>query len=653
MTATGKPYLDWQPLLEPEQIYSHPPAPQYPCMHQGQLYCLEQRAVEGGRSVLVRREADGSLVDITPQGYNLRSRVHEYGGKPHLLHAGKVYFSNDADGCIYVQPLDPSAAPVSLLSEAAPAGMSIDFCMVPDLRSLVFVHERKREGEENENRLCYVDLEHPGEAMELVAGADFYASPVMSPAGDRIAWIEWQHPDMPWDASLLKIASLVRLDEQLSIQADSINIVAGGEGCSICQPQFAEDGRLVFALDGHDAERGLSSESWDLYAWDGDSISRLTDDHGEYGEAFWIFGQRRYCIQPDGSIEAVRTVKGMDDLVHIDASGRDVTSLTNNQYSSLSHVSCTSDGSLFSAASFTKDPVVASSDETDSLALVQLEHESLLDVHDISVPRQLDYPTRDGGIAHALYYPPVNSNYVAMPGDKPPMLVMVHGGPTHRCESSLSYQRQYWTGRGFAVLDINHRGSTGYGRQYRQALLGQWGVLETADVADAVSYAISQDLAHTEQVCIRGSSAGGYEVLRALTLYPDLFCVGACYYGIGNLVTLMEITHKFEAHYLDGLLGEPFLGEASDQLGSPYYDRSPINHLDALSSPMIIFQGLEDKVVPPAVSREIVAALEVKGITHQYVEYEGEGHGFRSRETRIDALSREAEFFLNVIRGTI
>ena len=653
MTAVSRLYLDWQPLLEPGQIYSQPPTPQYPCQYNNRLYFIEQRAAESGRSVLVRLEDDGATTCLTPDGYNIRSRVHEYGGKAHTLHSSQLYFSNDADGVIYRQALDPLAKPQSLMTADTKAGMSIDFQVSPDEQFLVFVHEQSRPDAENENRLCYVALDQPDAIHGLVSGADFYAGPVISPDGNHLAWMEWDHPNMPWDGTKLKIGKLVQHDGRLSVDPGSIQLVAGGDECAVCQPQFADDGRLIFALDGKDAERGLSAPSWDLFVWQGGSLSRITNDEAEYGEAFWIFGQQRYCIHANGDIEAIRTCDGVDELVLIDSSNGTVSTLSADDYSSLSHLAGSANGNLFIAASFAQDSAVyRNSPEKRSLQLVY-GHEPLLDKEDISIPVQLDYPTRDKGTAHAQYYPPRNSTYQAVEGDLPPMLVMVHGGPTSSCDSSLSYQRQYWTGRGFAVLDINHRGSTGYGRDYRQALLGEWGLLETADVADAVEYAIVKKLAHADQVCIRGGSAGGYEVLRALTLYPGLFCAGACYYGIGNLVTLMEITHKFEAHYLDGLLGEPFLGKASDHPGSPYYDRSPIHHLDALQSPMIIFQGLEDKVVPPALSREIVRVLEEKGIYHQYVEYEGEGHGFRSRETRIDALEKEAVFFLNVIRGTV
>jgi dipeptidyl aminopeptidase/acylaminoacyl peptidase len=265
------------------------------------------------------------------------------------------------------------------------------------------------------------------------------------------------------------------------------------------------------------------------------------------------------------------------------------------------------------------------------------------------VPAQLAYPTRDGSEAHAWYYRPVNHRYRAPAEELPPLLVMVHGGPTARCDSSLNLLRQFWTGRGFAVLDVNHRGSTGYCRQYRQALQNKWGVIDSADVADAVMYVTREKMADPRMVCIRGGSAGGYVVLRALTLFPDLFCAGASYYGIGNLVTLMEFTHKFEARYLDGLLGEAYHGRLSDRPGTPYFDRSPIHQVSRLKSPMIIFQGLDDNVVPPRLAHELVDTLEQGGVMHQYVEYAGEGHGFRNQDTRVDSLQKEASFFVRVI----
>jgi hypothetical protein len=322
------PYLDWQPLLEPGQIYSQPPAPQYPCQHDSHLYFIEQRAAEGGRSVLVRLEDDGSTTCLTPDGYNIRSRVHEYGGKAHALHNGYIYFSNDADGGIYRQPLDPQAMPQPLLADNSVAGMSIDFQVSSDERFLVFVHEQTRPDAENENRLCTIALDRPDTIQELVSGADFYASPVISPDGERLAWVEWNHPNMPWDGTELKLGKLAQQNGRLSIDPDSIRTVAGGDACAVCQPGFADDGRLVFALDGEDNERGLSASSWDLFAWQNDTLSRLTDDEAEYGEAFWVFGQQRFSISPNGDIEAVRTRNGIDELVLISGSNDKISTLS-------------------------------------------------------------------------------------------------------------------------------------------------------------------------------------------------------------------------------------------------------------------------------------------------------------------------------------
>lgn len=655
MAAESVPYRQWQARLDPRQLYSQPPAPQYPAVIDDQLYFLEQRASEGGRSVLVRQQLDGdndaTRQTLTPDGFNIRSRVHEYGGKAFLFAGGYAWFNNDTDGCIYKQKLNIEAKPVAL-SVAGMQDTAIDFQLTPDGGFLVFVQEHPEEDGENENSICVLALHSnsAGHPYRLISGADFYANPVISPDGSQIAWIEWNHPQMPWDGSVLKTAQLQRKQGNLTVDPSSILLIAGGTECAINQLQYSPAGRLFFALDGRDVERGLQSYYWDLYAWDGKSIERITNDIGEFGEAHWIFGQQRYAVLHEDKIIAIRTIDGSDQLVEIDISSSIVSRVVDESCSSLSQLTrVSSEMAIYTASSFTRATAVHAYSTEHAEVRQWLAADSLLDGGEISIPQHLDYATRDGGRSHAWYYPPQNLCYKAPAGDLPPLLVMVHGGPTARCDSALNYQRQYWTGRGFAVLDVNHRGSTGYGREYRQSLQGQWGLIDSMDVADAVNYVIDEGLAHPRQVCIRGGSAGGYVVLRALTLFPDLFCAGACYYGIGNLVTLMEFTHKFEAHYLDGLLGEPYDGSVSDQPGNPYYDRSPLHDLALLKSPMIIFQGLDDKVVPPELSRELIESLEARGIYHQYVEYPGESHGFRKLETKIDALEKEAAFFSKVI----
>ena len=658
MAAEILSYRRWQATLDPRQLYSQPPAPQYPALYKEQLYHLEQRAAEGGRSVLVRQPADraagGKTETLTPAGYNIRSRVHEYGGKAFLLARGYAWFNNDSDGCIYKQKLNLDAKPEAL-STADNPDLAIDFQLTANGDHLIFVLEHPLEDGENENYICTLALyaESAGKPERLISGADFYANPVISPDGSRISWIEWNHPQMPWDGSLLKTGLLEFDQGRLTVATASITSIAGGIGCAVNQLQYSPAGKLFFALDGRDEINDLQADSWDLFFWDGQSVVRVTNDDGEFGEAHWVFGQQRYVVLNEEKIIAMRTTAGRDQLVEIDISSSTISSVDEETSTGLAQL--TRAGSnlvLYTASSFTKATAVHAY-STESTGVIEwLSAEPLLDSSDISIPRHLQYKTSDGGSSHAWYYAARNHRYKAPEGELPPLLVMVHGGPTARCDSALNYQRQYWTGRGYAVLDVNHRGSTGYGRDYRQSLQGQWGLLDSMDVADAVRYAVDQGLAHPQQVCIRGGSAGGYVVLRALTKYPDLFCAGACYYGIGNLVTLMEFTHKFEAHYLDGLLGEPYYGDNSDQPGSPYYDRSPIHDLSLLKSPMIVFQGLDDKVVPPELSRELIDHLEARGIYHQYIEYPGEGHGFRMLETRIDSLEREAAFFGEVIDGS-
>jgi dipeptidyl aminopeptidase/acylaminoacyl peptidase len=266
---------------------------------------------------------------------------------------------------------------------------------------------------------------------------------------------------------------------------------------------------------------------------------------------------------------------------------------------------------------------------------------------EVSQPQLLRYPTRDGGQAYANFYPA--SEQVS--GEKSALVVLVHGGPTSRSGVSLSPLIQYFAQNGFSVLDVNHRGSTGHGRDYRQALLGLWGEIDASDIADAIDFVIAEREVDAQKVFIRGGSAGGYAVLRALTRFPELFCGGACYYGIGNLITLSEITHKFEGRYTDQLIGEHYTPETAAAVDSRFRSRSPIFEIERISSPLILFQGLDDKVVPPEVSREMVQTLERNGVVHEYIEYQGEGHGFRKAETRIDALSREIQFYKDILNA--
>jgi len=649
------PYGHWESPLDLRKMFERPSAPQHPALHNGDYYWIEARADEGGRLVLMQQHGKAAPECLTPPGFNVRSRVHEYGGRCHCFCGEFVYFSNFSDQRLYRQRLVAGEAPVPLTpigNADGSLGMYADPCVTPDGAYLLVVYEQEFPDRENRNGIAAIELGYDGPPLEpvvLVAGNDFYAGPVVSLDGRRLAWMQWDHPAMPWDRSEIAV-----LDDFITVLAapetSRPRIVAGGDRCSVGGLCFAPDGVLYFYMDRDDRPNDPAANYWNLHAWNGSAVRRVTADSAEYGLPHWVFGETRILPVNERHIVACRSRPQGEELVVVEpASGNSRVVATGfTGFAQLAagpdaeHVLCT-------AQSGTVTPKLVEIDINDGSYRVLQDTENLLSLADISVGEPIMYPTTDGHSAHAYFYAPRNQGWCAPARSLPPLLVMVHGGPTSRCDTGLAFHRQYWTTLGFAVLDVNHRGSTGYGRTYRQALRGRWGDLDCHDIIDGVRYLVENGKVKSEQVFIRGGSAGGYAVLRALTEYPHLFAGGACYYGIGNLVTLARSTHKFEARYLDGLLGEAYDPGRAERPDSVYYRRSPIHFLDRLRSPMIVFQGLEDKVVPPELSRELVHRLKEMGIYYEYIEYEGEGHGFRRAETRIDALRRESEFFVGLI----
>jgi len=631
----------------------------YPCWHQGALYWLEARAEERGRQVLMRRGSDGREQCLTPNPYNIRSRVHEYGGKCFVLFADSVIFCHFDDQRLYRQALDPDASPEALTPARNADGSTsrfADLIVNLDQTWIIGVVEREYDGREHLNSIAAIRLDaEPAdrEPLHLVTDADFVAAPVLSPDGRRLAWLQWSHPHMPWDSSSIEAADLIDVDDALVIARRQR--VAGGDAMAVCEPQFMPDGALLFAMD---YESGIdpADDFWNLHVA-APEVRRLTADHAEYGAAHWVFGETR-TLPLDGSVLSVRTVDGSDEVVTIDLeNGRSV--VHDNEFVGFRQLAPLPIGALEGIAQPAALMIAASAEHEP--ALVRFEPDTarfeilkqakpLLPTIDVSTARAITFATRDGGSAHAFYYAPRNSRYSGQQGALPPLMVLVHGGPTTCASREFAATKQYWTTRGFAVLDVNHRGSTGFGRGYRQALRGCWGEIDVADVADAVHYATGTGLADPGRICIRGGSAGGYVVLRALTCFPELFSCGACYYGIGNLVMLAETTHKFESHYTDGLIGEVFAADSARLANSRYHARSPIFAMHRVRTPLILFQGSQDAVVSPQVSREVVDILKQNNVLHEYVEYPHEGHGFRSADVRIDALSREVHFYNNVLQ---
>ena len=640
------PYGSWQSPLDLVSVFEQPSPPQFPAFYRGRYYWIEARAREGGRVVLIQRDPDGSEHCLTPEGFSIRTGVHEYGGKCFVLVNESVCFSNDSDRRLYVQALHKNAQPVPLTFDSNKSTSFADLKVSPRGHHLFAIMESTVADGENENTLVAISLgqKAPVEPTTIATGADFYACPVVDHDNARLAWIQWDNPCMSWDQSRLVLARVVETETDIAIL--DMEKVVDGAGRSVCQPGFY-NGELVFAADSEE-QREDCDDFWNLYRYTDGELSRLTCDLKEYGAPHWVFGESSHLAIDDTSLLARRTGNAGDELVRIDlySGAQKVVESSFDSFSHLGPGEGEGEIMLVAASGVATRRLVSYSEQQFTPVKTMPE---VIPADEISAAVPICYPTRDGGVAHAYYYVPHNTRFTAPDDQLPPLLVMVHGGPTSRTTQTLDLSRQYWTGLGFALLDVNHRGSTGYGRRYRQHLLGRWGQVDVEDIVDGIDYLVNQSLVDADKVFIRGKSAGGYTVLRALTEYPRYFRAGGCYYGIGNLSTLASMTHKFEAHYTDRLIGEKFDRDRAGSGNSEYYKRSPINFMHRLRSPMILFQGQEDRVVPPQVSREVVNLLAARNIDHEYVEYPGEGHGFRKSETNIDAIEKETRFYRRIL----
>ena len=640
-------YGFWDSLFDIAALFEKSSTPLFPKGLAGKIYWLESRPEEKGRTVLVCKDSNGKEISLTPPGFSIRSHVHEYGGCAYALGTHHCYFVNDKDQRIYRQSLDQDSEPRPVTVESSThVQRYIDLQISSQEDFLVCVMETEIQGEENTNQLVAISLnqELPAIAKVIASGSDFYANPVLDSNATQMAWFQWQHPNMPWDQSELMIAG-IKHEEIECVLVDPHSLI-NEPGVSVCQLAFNGNDQLIFAKD-QDSETDVEN-FWNLFCYDGNQIKSLTTDQQEYGWPHWIFGDNRYVCLGE-NILAARTDGTADELVIVDNAADKVDSVSAASVSLSQMGSDGSGGAVFVESGYTYSPQL-SSYSAGQIRVVKSNNE-LIEAKAVSIPKPIRYPTSFNQESHAYFYSPKNPGFAPVAGELPPLLVMVHGGPTARSGSGLDLTRQYWTGLGFAVLDVNHRGSTGYGRRYRQSLIGYWGEYDTDDVVYGIRYVVEQGWVDPRQVFIRGKSAGGYAVMCALTQYPEYFAGGACYYGIGNLLTLAQTTHKFEARYTDKLVGETYDPATANQIQSRFYKRSPIHRVSNISCPLIVFQGLQDKVVPPSVAQEIVSSLETQNIPYQYVEYPEEGHGFRNSETNIDALNKETRFYQSILSG--
>jgi dipeptidyl aminopeptidase/acylaminoacyl peptidase len=626
MATTVAPFGAWKSPISADLLASAGVALAQIELDGDDIYWLESRPQEGGRSVVVRRTPDGQRHDVAPPGFNARTRVHEYGGGSYAVASGTVYFSNFADQRIYRQ--DDGGAPRALTPEG-PLRFA-DFVVDAARHRLIGVREDHTESSlQPKNTLVAVALDgDEAGGTVLVSGNDFYSSACLSPDGTRLAWLTWNHPNMPWDGTELWVAE---------IAADGSLVhgerVAGGARESIFQPEWSPDGTLHFVSD--------RSNWWNLYRWRDGQIEPLHSMAAEFGVPQWQFGYTTYGFAAPETIICAYTAEGTWRLARLDTRSGELTPYV-LPYTRISGVQVTPTHALFQAGSPAMFTAVVRL-ELASGASEVLRESTTTDIPRayFSVPQAVEFPTEHGLTAHGFFYPPTNPDFAAPAGEKPPLLVLSHGGPTSATDAVLSLGYQYWTSRGFALLDVNYGGSTGYGRAYRERLNGQWGVVDLDDCVNGAQYLVARGLVNGDRLAIRGGSAGGYTTLCALT-FRDLFKAGASHFGISNLEGDFLETHKFESHYSVSMIG-PY-PERQDV----YYARSPIHFADRITCPVIFFQGLDDKVVLPGQSVKLVEAMKANGVPVAYLAYEGEGHGFRKAENIRRTAEAELYFYSRV-----
>lgn len=618
---------------------------------------------EKGKQAVWHLSSKGELNRLTPTSFNVRSRVHEYGGVPYCVHGNTLWFCNLADQAIYRQniPIDrlPRSDSLAEPKPFTPVKPTLtdtlryaDFLIDPSFNRLICVREDHRLADPNNfnancviNTLVSIDLETGGEGEVLYAGSDFVSSPRLSPDGKTLAWQTWSHPNMPWDNTEIRLANF---DSEGNLT--NIKQIQQPRNGSLVQPLFDKWGQLYFIADW--------SDWWNLYRVSAEELETTCKAEviyplkADFAPPQWLLGHRNYIPLDDRSILASFTQNSQWQLglLHSTPSGTWEMQNIAEGYGEIENICGNNEAVFLSAATAKRENVIhhlplggeiISANFT--IKQISLSGNSHVDTSEFSSATTICFKTENDEVAYGNYYPPCSSQYTGLANSLPPLIVSVHGGPTSSAKTSLNLKLQYWTNRGFAVIDVNHRGSTGFGRKFRQSLYPNWGLFDLQDIEFAVRHLINEGLADSEKVVIRGGSAGGYSVMAALST-SNLFAAGASYYGISDLEVLTQGTHKFESRYLDQLIG-PY-PEARDI----YISRSPIYNIDRINAPLLLLQGLEDKVVPPDQAEGISNKLKTNGVDVRYIAFEGEGHGFRQLRNQVLALETELSFYQEILR---
>jgi dipeptidyl aminopeptidase/acylaminoacyl peptidase len=627
---TQAPFGSWRSPIAIDDVVGGSILLGEPWLDGDDLYWLEGRPSERGRRVLVRRDPDGSIVELTPAPANVRTRAHEYGGGSYAVAGGTVAYSEFADGRVYrIDPGSSTAIPITPEGPWRYADLRFD---APRRRFLAVRESHEGTGDPR-NELVAIPLDGETAPVVLYGGPDFVAAPRLAPAGDRLAWLEWDHPDMPWDATRLRIAPILE-DGALG----TAELVAGGMDESIAQPEWSPAGELHFVSD--------RSGWWNLYRLaEGPRLDPLAPMEAEFADPAWVFGRSSYAFLPDGSVVATPRSGGRDRLFHIrpDQLVGEVESV----YTEFEGISV--GGASVAAIAGAPDrptAIVRFDPETlEHLETVRVANSIPLDPAFLSRPEPIAFATSGGRTAHALLYPPTNADFEGGAGELPPLIVLTHGGPTSNASTGLDLAKQFLTSRGIAVVDVDYGGSTGYGRPYRQLLAESWGKVDVEDCVAAALFLAERGDVDRDRLAIMGGSAGGFTTLAALA-FQDVFAAGISLFGVGDLAALAEHTHKFESRYLDRLVGP--LPESAAR----YRERSPVYAFDRIRVPVLVLQGLDDKVVPVAQAEAIVAALAENGIPYAYLAFEGEGHGFRGAAAQRRTLEAQLSFLGQVFGFT-
>ena len=621
MTIT-KPYGTWESLITSEMLVGGAVRLGEIVTDGDDVWWAESRPDEGGRTVIVRNGKDQ-----TDKKTNVRTLVHEYGGSAWWVRNGTLVYSQYFDQRLYRRDKSGDSIPLTPESETQQSYRYADGRITNNEDWYVCVREiHTSSDEEPSNEIVAVPLDGSQQIRVLVSGPDFVSSPRVSKEGNQIAWVQWNHPNMPWDDTQLCIASL----EEMVLSNQK---VTKSKAESFFQPEWDDQGNLHVVSD--------RNNWWNLFRVDQSTneidLTSLTNFEAEIGLPQWVFGQSRYAFVGD-EIWFVYREAGIDKLATLSSNGQfeqikidatEIESVTNYQ-----------DGIVATVSSWKAESSVMFINSEEVRPLSKTRD---LDIGEswFPVPETFTYQTSDSEKAHALFYSPTNPEYEIHENENPPLIVLAHGGPTGSARRQLQLSIAYWTSRGFGVADVDYRGSTGYGRLYRNRLRNSWGLADVEDCVAVAKHLVAQKKVDKNRLAIKGGSAGGFTVLAALTFH-DTFTAGASRYGIADLAILAKDTHKFESRYLDRLVGK---WPEDEEI---YKQRSPIHHIEQLSTPMVILQGSEDPIVPPNQAHLMAKKLKENDIPHALIEFSDEGHGFRKAPNITKAIESELAFFAQI-----